>query len=312
MEQEVFEYNNLSDFFSTFPTQFLKNEYSLVYRGMQNADWKLVSTLYRYMDELKVEAASLNSRMVLGELNSKTAHTEVESMLIEKLKLNVGINNDLPTSITNDFDELKWLQYGQHYGLPSPLLDWTKSPYVALYFALQNPQEVSHSRALWTLNADMLLLLNTLLEEKVYSKNQFYQYTIPVQSLLSATDTYSVNKRIAYQLGLFTREYRGITISDWYKKATKVLDITLTSPLLQKHVWADDLSERIEYLQVLDRMNINSRVLFPDIEGSVKQAKEGVLWDLVEEKTKHATYKTNSDNQIHHEMHISMKSALSK
>ncbi|CAI4165456.1 putative FRG domain-containing protein [Alteromonas macleodii] len=307
MEQEIFEYNNLSDFFSTFPTHFLKNQYTLVYRGMQNSDWKLESTLYRYMQELKLDVSMLNNNWVSEELNSKTAHSTIENMLIESLKLNVGINNDLPDSITNDFDELKWLQYGQHYGLPSPLLDWTKSPYVALYFALQNQQKEAHSRALWTLNTDMLGLINTLLEEQLYSKNQFYQYTIPIQSLLTATDTYSVNKRIAYQLGLFTREYRGITISDWYSKAVKALDITLTSPLLQKHIWVDNLSERIEYLQVLDRMNINSRVLFPDIEGSVKQTKENVLWALIGERSKDMTYKTNSDDKIHYETHIALK-----
>ena len=69
----------------------------------------------------------------------------------------------------------------------------------------------------------MLVFLNTVIKERIYPQNQFYEYNYPLQSLIIANDSYAVNKRIAYQLGLFTREYRGISISEWNKRVTKSL-----------------------------------------------------------------------------------------
>ncbi len=118
-----------ADFFNRSKTQ-------LIFRGHRRYDWGLMPTLARIPEsniidrELADTQIDYFRRAVRGRLSDNTLVLKEEE------------------------DEL-W-SVGQHHGLMTPLLDWTYSPYVALFFAFakEDSEEESDNpyRAIYVLN----------------------------------------------------------------------------------------------------------------------------------------------------------------
>lgn len=130
------------------------SHYSLLFRGHHSACWSLQSTL---------ERRKPNKFLVLKYYESiLRCKPEIEMFTGLSWELR-GIGEIC--NLVKDYDRFSrmldgatddgrvlgdsYMAYLRHYGFPSPLLDWSRSPYVALYFAFQGPG--AQNRAIYIL-----------------------------------------------------------------------------------------------------------------------------------------------------------------
>ena len=95
------------------------------WRGHSNEDWSLVAGVHR-------EKRTDNYERNIANRFYNSAQTR---------------HSRCPAA--NDY--AGWLFLMQHYGLPTRLLDWSKSPLIAAFFVVNNPNRDSEPGALWAL-----------------------------------------------------------------------------------------------------------------------------------------------------------------
>jgi hypothetical protein len=92
---------------------------ALLFRGHRDAEWPIESTLNRH-------------RAYFSGPNLGHDIDEMISHYIVRLK-----SIDVTPPFSSD-DRRARLEYSRHYGVPSPLIDFSFSPYVALFFAFNS------------------------------------------------------------------------------------------------------------------------------------------------------------------------------
>ncbi len=111
----------------------LKEKQDTLFRGVREAKWRLYSSLQRHWIDKKMPKTDTSYQEFL-ELLLDNARNEQRKTLSKFLYPNrIDPNNDIAV-----------LSFLQHYGCPTPLLDWTYSFLNALYFALDG---VTHEKS---------------------------------------------------------------------------------------------------------------------------------------------------------------------
>ena len=174
---------------------------------------------------------------------------------------------------TPDFTDWTWLTLAQHHGLPTRLLDWTYSPFIAMHFATANLDRFDLDGAIWCV--DFAALHRTLPQsiEQVLAREQANAFTIEMLSetatKLSGFDSIgaedfalffeppSMDERIVNQFALHS------VISNPRAQLDQLLE---RYPEYYKRVIIPS-KLKWEVRDKLDQANINERVMFPGLEG---------------------------------------------
>jgi len=111
----------------------------LLFRGQDNSDWPLTTTLERsgaprmlFSEYYRLSCASIGpevktfARVDVPEYNGELCKPFLRANLLYE------ISDIFPIHV------YRYMAYLRHFGFPSPLLDWSRSPFVAAFFAFRD------------------------------------------------------------------------------------------------------------------------------------------------------------------------------
>jgi len=217
-----------------------RKDQSLYFRGEANSTWEFGASLFRkdYMTKAR-EAGKTeikDSKMSLEQYE--------EGMIAEIIK-------HFPIELKN-LTRFEMLSKLQHHGLPTKLLDATKSPLVAMFFACANNDEVDKDGIVYILEGEVVR------QKDVGDK-------LNEQERAFIVDPNYDHDRVRAQQGAFILENE-------FGFAKELISSEIIIPMEYKK----DILEQLHFI------GINSYTLFPDLDHMAKSVKEFYIQKLSE------------------------------
>lgn len=228
-----------------------------VFRGIQNKSYELRTSLLRLGNTPK----------------------EMEKHLFRNFKKYAPRD-----TVTEDNDWL-WLSIAQHHGLPTRLIDWTFSPYIALHFLCEDIEKFNQDGVLWCVD---------YYKTKEFLPSRFKQAletenarSFDISTLKSVCPTLkelnnylekdgnfivffeppSMDERIVHQFALFSfMSDPNVLMNDWLNDRD---DLYFRLIIPAKLKW--------EIRDKLDQINITERMIYPGLDGLSKWLKRWYL-----------------------------------
>lgn len=246
-EQTPHTFDNWNDFKATFHHQLpgADSRGRYLFRGQRDKDWPLAPTFDRWLPDVQ-----------------RAERDQLEDSLLQNFRRECEADHTLKSLLE---DEVATLALAQHFGLPTRLLDWTESPYIASFFAFEkmvaavttmyDEAPVSPPIVIWALDTSSY----------VWKKNRGVEIVDPPRWQ---------NERLRNQSGKFTLSRTPFRSLQEYVRqfpdASNALRAFLIPSGQARIAMAD-----------LDLMNINHSTLFPGRAGWAQAASMKTILGLV-------------------------------
>ncbi|MBR1069143.1 FRG domain-containing protein [Bradyrhizobium liaoningense] len=216
------------------------------FRGQSNADWPLYSSLSRYLMGFRVHPKAWSQQ-------------EFRILRIFKRKAHLLLNH-----LPDDEDVFQWLALMQHHGAPTRLLDFSWSPYVATFFAIER---ATSDVAVWALfppglsNRPMRTLRASQkvrrAEVAPWVEGSYVRHFLPNKHrLVVVGEPHTMNQRLIAQSGTFVMP--GVL--------QQPIEALAPPSAVVKFV-IDTEAIRRRAMPELYQMNVSNATLFPGLDG---------------------------------------------
>jgi hypothetical protein len=209
--------------------------YRYVFRGQENNSWRLRTAFHRTQRSDLVRFMEMDVAALHQHLSSLTAHT---------------------FNLLSPYEYAAFLALTQHHGYPTPLLDWTYSPYIGAYFAFKRAGAPTEKVRIFVFDRQQWMKDWRQLQRIMPARLHFTivdalainnSRLIPQQALSTVTNAEDIEGYIS------TKEKED-------RKYLQAIDLPVT--------------QREEVLRELNLMGINAGSLFPGLDGACSQLKD--------------------------------------
>lgn len=254
-----------------------------VFRGQRDSNWGISRSIERpFVDYFDAKLLEDYEDAMLRRFKSIAHHYLIDQVHPDKDK------------------KLEWVSLAQHYGLPTRLVDFTVMPFIALFFAFDGAViSNDNSVAIWVFpfteintksaeefcNKDRTQMPPTLRKKLKDDPDNFYESCIEKvrKDLFWFIEPSCLNLRLKQQGGTFL-------VSD-------DLDNLLHSQIINNptynHITIDKITIPstlfFEVHNLLSKMNINNKQIYPGLEGVAKDIKIEMEYNFKEANRKNST-----------------------
>lgn len=251
-EKDIYEFREIWELIASQTQENDIDRYrsSYLYRGLPDVKFHLLTSLAR---------------------NCKDKGYDLEKPILRNFTKYASI--ELPNLVNSVWSQLI---VGQHYGLPTRLLDWTYSPLIALHFATDCgvlSEMEKNDGVIWAIDiVELNKLLPMTYRDKLAGERAFLFTIEMLDDVVRCLDEYdldmkddsmvlleppSINQRIINQYSYFS------VVPKQMPDIEAFLDSKTEHTI--KYVIDKKLKWRIR--DMLDHLNINERIIYPGLDG---------------------------------------------